>query len=509
MKEYIAIIRASTERQDIETQKDELLDFIKKDGVDLDKVTVIGEAGASAIKQDERYRKNIELVYSTIESNPVKCVYAWSLDRIGRNEELMMRFKSYLISHGVNLKIVNPSLVLLNEDGSTNLGMELALSLYTTLSAQEMQLKQERFRRGKKRNVEQGRFIGGPNVLFGYHVNENGYVVPDPVNSEIVITMFTLYSSGEYSGSRLSDELYERYGKRISQEVVAEYLRNPTYCGRESGRNVTGRKYPSIISEELFDKCRVIAKQNTIMEKTGKVNLCTGILKCPVCGSRFYNNFTHYRCYGRIGKHCSNTAAIHVAVIEPLVWDYARMLETDALLESRSGDIDKYNDEIRLLETKISNLKSDSSYMQKTKNTKLLFARDMIDEAEFEKLMKEHEEGDKARRESIQSYSEKIRLIKSNIKRLESSDEIKRLVEIHAELASLDDKLLMKDIIKRQIRVVGVKIVNVSGKCYEIVMEARNGGVKSMLYYTNKSGPRYWIKINDEWTPDPLYAKRI
>ena len=94
MKEYIAIIRTSTEKQEVESQRKELLDFIRKDGIKESQVEVIGEAGASAIKLDERYRKNLEKVYSLIEKGGVKCVYAWALDRIGRNEEVMMKFKN-------------------------------------------------------------------------------------------------------------------------------------------------------------------------------------------------------------------------------------------------------------------------------------------------------------------------------------------------------------------------------------------------------------------------------
>lgn len=508
MKEYIAIIRTSTERQEIESQMNELLEFMKRDGINESQVHVIGEAGASAIKLDDEYRRNLEQVYDLINGGGVKCVYAWALDRIGRNEQVMFGFKQFLIDHHVNLKIVNPSLTLLNPDGTVNSGMEIAFSLYVTMAKQEMEQKQARFKRGKKRNVEQGRYIGGPRVLFGYQVNEGGYVIPDPAESEIVIMMYTLYSTGEYSDKKIQKEVFERYGKKIREEVIAAYLKNPTYCGRPDPKNVSGRKYPAIISEELYEKSRAVAKANKILDRSNHVALCTGVIKCPVCGGRFYNNFHHYRCFGRIGDKCANTAAIRSDIIDPIVWNYARLLETDYLIDSQAGDITKYEDEIQLLETKIANLESDLSYQQKSKNTKLLFARDMIDEAEFEKLMQEHAEADKSRRESIKSYNEKIRLLRSNIKTLESSDEIKRLLDIHADLASLEDRVLMHDIIKRQLKRVYVKLSNIDGKCYEIKMEANNGGVKSMLYYPNRSGrPRYYVMVNEEWVVDPLYSK--
>ncbi len=506
MKDIIAIIRTSTERQEIESQRNELLSFIRKDGIDESRVHVIGEAGASAIKLDEEYRRNLEKAYTLINNGGIKCVYAWALDRIGRNEQVMFGFKQFLIDHRVNLKIVNPSLTLLNPDGTTNSGMEIAFSLYVTMSKQEMEQKQARFKRGKRRNVEQGRFNGGPRPLFGYTKNEHGFVVPDQVESEIVMTMFTLYSTGEYSGKNLSNEIFERYGKRIRAEVIIDYLKNPTYCGQTDEMYVSGRKYPAIISRELYDKCRGIAKMNRIMEKSDKVNLCTGVIRCTECGKRFYNNFSHYRCYGRTDHSCGNPVAISVNVLDNLVWDYARLLETDMILNHNKDDIQSYNDEIRLLETKIRNLDADTSYDSKTKNTKLLFARNLITESDFEKLMQEHFEVDKKRRDTINSYKEKIRMIKASIKSLESSDEIMRLLDIRTELVSLEDRSMMKEIIKRQIKAVYVKAANVDGKCYDIEIQASNGGIMRYLYYPNRTGrPRYYIMARNEWVVDTLH----
>ena len=506
MKDIIAIIRTSTERQEIESQRNELLAFIKNDGIDESRVTVIGEAGASAIKLDEEYRRNLDEVYSLINKGGVRCVYAWALDRIGRNEQVMFGFKQFLVDHGVNLKIVNPSLTLLNPDGTVNSGMEIAFSLYVTMSKQEMEMKKERFRRGKKRNVEQGRFNGGPCPIFGYKVNEGGYVVPDETDSDIVVAMFTLYSTGEYSGRRLSDEIYERYGKRIRQEVLAFYLKNPTYCGKSSDFYVSGRRYPAIVSEELYDRCREIAAANTIMQKSNKVTLCTGVIRCPECGKRFYSNFTHYRCYGRVDRSCGNTAAVKMEVLDQLVWGYARQLETDTLLRDNKSDIERYNGEISVLETKVRNLEADNSYENKVKNTKLLFARDMISEAEFSKLMQEHADRDKGRKDTVNGYRERIRMLKANIRRLETSDEIRRLLEIRAELTSVDDMKLMRDIVRRQVQAVYVNMANIDGKCYVIDMRAYNGGTRKMLYYPNRTGrPRYYMMANNEWVADSLH----
>ena len=142
MKKVIVIIRESTIRQEIESQKDEIVNYVLSEGYRRSEIVVIGEAGSSALKLDETYLRALNKVYQTIEKNPsIKCVYAWAIDRIGRNEEVLMNFKNFLISKKINLRIKNPNLSLLNDDGTINLGMELAFSLYATMSKQEMEQK--------------------------------------------------------------------------------------------------------------------------------------------------------------------------------------------------------------------------------------------------------------------------------------------------------------------------------------------------------------------------------
>lgn len=500
MTQYLAIIRTSTERQEVETQRKELLEFIKKDGVDTKQVTVIGEAGASAIKLDERYKRNLEKVYSIIDQGGVKCVYAWALDRIGRNEEVMFRFKQYLIDHQVNLKIVNPSLVLLNVDGSVNSGMEIAFSLYVTMAKQEMEQKKARFKRGKKRNYETGRFNGGTRPIFGYRVNDDGYVVPDPEESEMIVTLYELYSTGNYSYKALERELFERFGKRMRHEHIGFYLMNPTYCGKSSDIYASGRKYPAVISEELYLKCKEVAGRNKIIDKSNNIYLCSKVLKCPECGRGFGCFNDHYRCNNRAAGTCGNRVSIKTEIIEGIVWYYARLLETDMLLNTGKNDRVKYEEEIKLLETKIRNLENDDIFGKKTKNTKMLFARGFIDETEFESLMKEHNEAEDKRKDTIRGYKERIRSLKANIKALESSDEIKRLLDIQGDMRDLDDRALMRDIIRRQIKAVFVSHGTSEGKNYIIDMHAVNGGRMSLKYYPNRlSKPRLYVKAGGEW----------
>ena len=59
MKKVITLVRTSTTKQEIDSQIFDNLEHLKKMGYEEDEIIIIGCAGASAIKIDEQYKKNI------------------------------------------------------------------------------------------------------------------------------------------------------------------------------------------------------------------------------------------------------------------------------------------------------------------------------------------------------------------------------------------------------------------------------------------------------------------
>lgn len=153
----ILLLRVSTEKQEIESQKEELTKLAIADKYKTKDLIYIEGVGASAIKLNDKYLAEVDELFSTIEQDKsINTVYAWEISRVGRNEEMLMKIKNFLIEHRVNLIIKEPSLRLLNPDGSVNNGTELAFSLFATMSAQEFKVKKERFKRGKGGTVQRG-----------------------------------------------------------------------------------------------------------------------------------------------------------------------------------------------------------------------------------------------------------------------------------------------------------------------------------------------------------------
>ena len=481
----IGIIRTSTERQEIESQRKEVTEFIKRDGIKQSDIIIIGEAGASAIKLDEKYRENIEKVYRLIEQGNVSCVYAFAIDRIGRDEVTLMEFKNYLIKHKVNLKIMNPTLTLLNPDGTINSGVELAFSLFATMSKQEMETKKARFKRAKERNRENGKFHGGGNVLFGYTVDDNRFVVPDPVESENVRLLFELYATGEYSLKQIEDEIKERgivtkYDLQTSH--IARYLKMKSYCGRDEKL-----RYPPIVPAELFDKVQEILESNKINKSREHFHSYFGnkLILCPECGHYYVAHQTSYKCHFHTQHKCGNRLCLSVAIVDGLLWHFAKQLELDAQLKLSKNDADKIEQDIKILEQKRETLESQADVTnKKINNTKQLFMEAVITREEFDEAMSKHRKADEARQSRLLEVKAEIKRLGKEVERIKSGKDFwEDLSKLDFIIQSLRDEKKMSEIVHRRIKRVTAKYIGSKNLGFELVMSSYDDFQMKVEYY--------------------------
>ena len=268
----LIMVRASTEAQSIEDQHNEMVKFCNDEG--YDELIFVEDKGASAIKLNDSYRLMINQVKDEIErDSSIRCFAVWELSRAFRNEGVYYEVKSFLLEHNIQFICKNPYLKLLNPDGSLNSGMEIAMSLLSTLAKQEMELKKERFKRAKSALWSQGRYIGGT-VKYGYKV-ENGYIVIDEEKAPFIRMVFEMYSTGKYSERTLYDELTDR-GYDISYHIINSII---------SDRAYVDSPYPQMVSTDLWKKCEEVRKKNYIsIPKGRKYCFGSGIFKCGVCG---------------------------------------------------------------------------------------------------------------------------------------------------------------------------------------------------------------------------------
>jgi len=387
----IALIRTSTISQEVESQRDELLNFIKQDGINEKNIIVVGQAGASAIKVDDAYKRNINEVYRLIDEGNITAVYAWAIDRIGRQEEILFAFKNKLIEKRIQLVIKNPNLKLLDNDGKVNSGMEMAFSLFATMAKQEMESKKARFERAKRRNAENSKYNGG-RVHYGYLADNDGKIIVNDDEAKLIELIYNLYASGEYSTTTLTKELqnrgYKMRGKNISLHFVTNMLNSTAFIGYSIYNKyevVNGRKtnkilytqkrtYPRIISDDLFNKVQERLKANhkgDITKQTKHIHLASKLILCPTCGRHWFASNRAYQCIGHKyhGQNlhgyttCPNGESISIEWLDVAVWSVAKKCEmeyiynfTESKAEEAKKQIEVNNQKITTIESKLTKI---------------------------------------------------------------------------------------------------------------------------------------------------------
>lgn len=461
----IAIIRTSTTQQEIESQKKEVLSMALADGYSIDEIEVVGKAGASAIKVDDAYRENMNRVYELIDTIPtIEAVYAWAIDRIGRNEEILMKLKNTLIEKRIQLVIKNPSLRLLEANGDVNAGVELAFSLFATMAKQEMQQKKARFTRARKRNDEKGKYNGGF-VAFGYMVKD-GYIVINEEEAAVVRLIFNELASGKYSCDGLARELQERgvkfKGKKMLFSNVRGILKNKIYCGEQLNSSGEVRNLPQIVTKELYDKATKAISANNPSKTNSYTNrnlFGLRLIKCPYCGCHFsvaaklYQCHNHNRNYydSRQGfEKCPNGISIGVDNLDRLLWYAAATVHFDYLKELTGKRDEEIDDKVMVLSQKIQHLREEiDSITDKRKRINLVFMDGDLSKEERDNRLSKLVKDNESYAVQIREYEEEIGKLLA-LKDGDVGDEI--VFENFRSLMMLDDKELQCKIVRKHIK---------------------------------------------------------
>lgn len=288
MAKAILLVRVSTVRQEILTQKKELVEYALADGYKKSDIIIIEGVGASAIKLNDVYLAEIENLYNAIENDKsINAVYAWEISRIGRNEEILMQFKNFLIDRKVQLVIKNPSLRLLNSDGSVNAGVELAFSLFSTMSKQEMEIKKDRFARAKERNKLEGKYLGGK-IKLGYKLDNTNHFIIDDEKAQIIRNVFDWYNTG-MTLNKIQNKLVEigiwtsLKDLKTGGKRVGYLLKDRAYIGENN--------YPQIISNEVFNQAQERLSNRHKLHDSKNVYFCKGLIKDTLTNSTLVAHF--------------------------------------------------------------------------------------------------------------------------------------------------------------------------------------------------------------------------
>lgn len=489
-------LRVSTEQQELESQKKDLVEKALEEGYLEENLIFLEGFGASAIKQDEKYKKEVEDLYSLLEKTPeISTVFAWEVSRLARIQSILVKLGEFLAEKKINLIILEPSIRLLDKNGDIDPGEELKLSLLSTLSTQEMRIKKARMNRGREKNRKEGKFNGGAyGALYGYQIDQNGYIIPDPSEAHVIQEIYSLYSTGKYSIKTLSRELQERgyrfRGRKVSDSNVNNILKNTAYIGFSS---TTDRKYTPIIEQDLWDAVQKVKEDKDLgIQKTKESRntyLSTKILKCKSCGSNYVATKGKYFCYRRSMKHrfspedqCKETVGISIEVMDGILWEVGKEQEILAFSSLNEKEIPKIEYQIEVLQEKFKTASRKVDQMNLKRERVLENYENLeIDRGQKDKKLSKIKEETFSLLSTMGKYKSQEQALRNDLLRIKliQAGELNILPDLSNKTDKEKKEIIMKHVLKATIE----RIVDNGRKAIKINIELIRGGKETYIYY--------------------------
>lgn len=472
MKKAILLVRVSTERQNFDEQEQQLYNLALADGFKDNEIIPIAEK-ESGIKLSEDERKGLNRLKEEIAKGGVSTVYVWEVSRIGRKKKVIFSIVELLQTHNIQLIVKEPSIRLLNDDGTINEGAETILTLFAQMAESEMRNKQARYHRTKKANSAKGKWNGGKNVKFGYTLDADNYYIIDENEANIVREIYKMYINNDMSQRQILFELQSR-GIECTQDKVRRILQDVGYTGEEytttvfrNGKREKGLtiKYPPIIDKEVFEAAKNKRANANITVVRGSYYLGRHLIKCPVCGHSYMPYKVHkvYACLAFMPNNpdvekCSNNATVNIIALDSVLWYDAKGEYIEYLNSARNSDRAQYTERIEVLKQKISQcckvIDSASAKMEKVGDLYVdgVYSKDKYN-AEIAKIKAStaQEEDNRIK------YTNEIEKINQLISSLDDEDMTDKYINSLATVDSIDNRKEMYDIVHRFITNVEVE----------------------------------------------------
>lgn len=253
-------------------------------------------------------RPNFKKLYKDIYNKKIDVIIVKDLSRLGRNYLQLGKYLEEFANLKIRLISINDNIDTNNDDKNSKFLIPIKNILNDTYT-KDISKKIKASLDIKKK---QGEFVGAF-TCFGYKKDENDKhkLIIDENASKVVKEIFELASKG-YSFSYIARSLNENhilsplaYKKEVlhskitsrwqestslwNQATISRILQNEMYCGtliQRSNNEIIKIKnaHPAIISEEDFlDIQKKYFKRKSYPDKTGKVSLFSGFIKCNEC----------------------------------------------------------------------------------------------------------------------------------------------------------------------------------------------------------------------------------
>jgi DNA invertase Pin-like site-specific DNA recombinase len=388
MKKAIILVRVSTINQNLQPQKEKLIEFAKQRDFDDIHIIETVESGLADSKNKIGTNEAFEKIDTDNSFNTIICS---ELSRISRKKSVLFEIIEKLIERKIQLLVFSNSgtLELLTDNGNVNAHTGLIFGIMASLAEEEIAIMKERFRTARILYVQNGLSIPGK-ILFGYKrvldpINGKHKFDIDTNQSEIVKDIFQWYLYGiptlpniepsTYTIAKycISINTFPKYVK--SKRNINKLLKEAAYTGKKffSFRNhdntVTSIEvpYPQIIDLDIFELVQQKMKNaNLRLDKSVKrTTILAKKITCGICKTKFTGNYritnkkdnSSYRCGARSkANKCHNKQNISMQMLDSAIWSLIKS-NSKFIKEVLSSEGNDSKNNVSKIENRIKHLK--------------------------------------------------------------------------------------------------------------------------------------------------------
>lgn len=500
-KKCILLVRVSTQKQQFDEQELQLYNMAIADGFKDSDIISIAEK-ESGIKLSEEERNGLNRMKEVIASENVACVYCWEISRIARRKKIIFSIVELLQSKGIQLIVKEPYIKLLNPDGSINDGAETILTLFAQMAESEMRNKQERWKRTKEKYAREGRYSGGKTQKFGYDIDANGYYVINEEQANIIRLAYDLYINSNIGQFGVQEELKSR-GIEIRRGHLKNILQDKGYCGvpvqiygYQNGEKIPFhlRTYPQIITLETFEKAeQKRLHNNSNVNKSPNWFFGSQLIKCPHCGHNYVavKAEKRYICWAYYGKDkdyekCDNSLQLDIIGTDSLLWYDTTRYYTDYLLDMKNGKIEKYQEQINLLQQKVAVCDCELDKSQKKKERVAeSYADGVYSREQYKSKLQDIDNANADTEAKKSEYLTEITRLEELINFANEATLSDRLLNIFDDLNGIEDFKKMYDLVHQFITSISVELATIQDKEVKKLILTHIDGTET-IYFMEK-----------------------
>jgi site-specific DNA recombinase len=288
----VILARVSTKEQEetghsLPAQLESLRNYAKKKGFEVVKEFCFSESAGPKI------RKKFEQVteYLRKHNKDTKILLCENVDRATRNFKDAVDLDDMRINQGLEIHFVKDGFFINNKATGNQMFMWeakvfIAKQFLNRLSDDVKRSLMQKFENHEWPEKAPKGYVNVPDK------DNKADIEPDEHDAPLIVKMFELRATGNYSYKQLRTEMFA-YGlknskdKMLTVSMVAHILQNPFYYGlmRYNGLENT-HKYKPLISKELFDKCQEVSASynKKPFQYAAKPFIFRGLVKCAKCG---------------------------------------------------------------------------------------------------------------------------------------------------------------------------------------------------------------------------------